>query len=243
MSDEWSNLTAERFFQCPEAAIADKSSMNQTPHPQLIKILRRWGEGEMPIGLYGKRGTPISFHSLREELAVLLPFAMLDRRKVKTALQSTGWKQSAGNAWVPPRTSPAELESAASVYPRPHKHKHALYGQQEGKCIICRQSTPFNMMEVDHVVPKSKGGTDAEDNLQLLCGPCNRSKGSKSQKEALQARLDSLDAERANLAERIAREGQDTLPLNPAPESLFDSPETSRTDALRGRVRAGGALP
>ena len=31
-------------------------------------------------------------------------------------------------------------------------------------------------MEVDHINPRSQGGTDAYENLTLLCPPCNREK-------------------------------------------------------------------
>ena len=34
-------------------------------------------------------------------------------------------------------------------------------------------------LTVDHVVPKSRGGADDPDNLQLLCGACNSMKGTK----------------------------------------------------------------
>jgi len=34
---------------------------------------------------------------------------------------------------------------------------------------------------VDHIVAKSKGGTDHIDNLQLLCGACNAMQGTISQ--------------------------------------------------------------
>lgn len=29
---------------------------------------------------------------------------------------------------------------------------------------------------VDHITPKAKGGTDAEDNLRAICGPCHDDK-------------------------------------------------------------------
>ena len=42
---------------------------------------------------------------------------------------------------------------------------------------------------VDHVVPRSKGGTDHKSNLWLLCGHCNSVKGTKSQAEFLRDRM------------------------------------------------------
>ncbi len=32
-------------------------------------------------------------------------------------------------------------------------------------------------LDIDHIVPASKGGTDEESNLQVLCAQCNRAKG------------------------------------------------------------------
>ncbi|MBC6411680.1 MAG: HNH endonuclease, partial [Hyphomonadaceae bacterium] len=61
--------------------------------------------------------------------------------------------------------------------PNYRTHRHRLYGEQEGICTGCDTHFPFRVMEVDYVLPRSKGGTDHPDNLQLLCSGCNRSKG------------------------------------------------------------------
>ena len=68
------------------------------------------------------------------------------------------------------------------------QNKHVLYGEQEGQCGGCRSHFEFRHFEVDHVIPRSRGGTDHIDNLQLLCGHCNRLKGDRPQ-EYLVARL------------------------------------------------------
>ena len=59
--------------------------------------------------------------------------------------------------------------------------KHILYGIQEGKCTGCLHHFPFQNFTVDHIVPKSKGGPDTDENLQLLCGYCNSVKGNRTQ--------------------------------------------------------------
>ena len=49
-------------------------------------------------------------------------------------------------------------------------------------CCICGNSThtePNLLLEIDHIVPVSKGGVTEEKNLQTLCWKCNRTKSSK----------------------------------------------------------------
>ena len=95
------------------------------------------------------------------------------------------------NRLVTARTDiPKRTDIDAPIHYR--KNKHVLYGEQEGMCRGCRTHFPFKVFEVDHVIPESKGGTDHIDNLQLLCGFCNRTKGNRPQ-EYLIARLKELE--------------------------------------------------
>lgn len=49
-------------------------------------------------------------------------------------------------------------------------------------CQNCENSTynePNLLLEIDHIVPVSKGGLTTEENLQVLCWKCNRTKGAR----------------------------------------------------------------
>ena len=78
-----------------------------------------------------------------------------------------------------------DIPKRSEKLPNYRTHKHTLYGKQEGLCNGCRTQFPFRNMTVDHIVPKSQGGTDHEDNLQLLCGACNSTKGQGTQAELI----------------------------------------------------------
>ena len=43
-------------------------------------------------------------------------------------------------------------------------------------CRFCGAKAPWVYLEIDHVVPRSEGGSDAPGNLQVLCKDCNEGK-------------------------------------------------------------------
>ncbi len=86
------------------------------------------------------------------------------------------WSGATALTEPPSRTDLGDL-------PNYRTHRHRLYGEQEGVCVGCDTHFPFRVMDVDHILPRVKGGTDHADNLQLLCSGCNRSKGGKTMAE------------------------------------------------------------
>ena len=60
--------------------------------------------------------------------------------------------------------------------------RHSIIERDRYTCKTCGNSTaiePNLLLEVDHIIPVSKGGLTEESNLQTLCWRCNRKKGSK----------------------------------------------------------------
>lgn len=78
---------------------------------------------------------------------------------------------------------------------QPHKPKEtvlfeALWDAQAGKCALCGEAMPRHRFEtpharvwakqrptLDHIRPRSKGGGDEDENLQLAHAVCNKRKG------------------------------------------------------------------
>lgn len=79
-----------------------------------------------------------------------------------------------------------EHELFDDVRHRPYnapENKHKLFGEQEGVCNGCGNRFDYLLFEIDHIEPKSKGGSDHFSNLQLLCRICNLEKGDSSMSE------------------------------------------------------------
>ncbi|MDR1166256.1 MAG: RRXRR domain-containing protein [Deltaproteobacteria bacterium] len=85
-----------------------------------------------------------------------------------------------------------------------------------GKCSYCgKDGAP---LQIDHVVPKAKGGSDRVSNLTLACPECNRKKGSRDLKTFL--------AEKPDLADRILKRAsaplRDAAAVNATRWEIYD---------------------
>jgi 5-methylcytosine-specific restriction endonuclease McrA len=63
--------------------------------------------------------------------------------------------------------------------PKYLRHKR-ICAKTNNRCAHCGKKLNKLNWTVDHYIPKSKGGTYADNNLMPLCKECNRSRGDRS---------------------------------------------------------------
>ena len=85
------------------------------------------------------------------------------------------------------------------------KVRFEVFKRDSFKCQYCGAEAPDTVLQVDHINPVSKGGTNGLTNLVTSCQPCNAGKSdrtlddstavekSKRQLDALQERREQLE--------------------------------------------------
>ena len=78
---------------------------------------------------------------------------------------------------IPKKIDPNKINkpkiTKASVRPT---RKKRVFNERGAKCAHC--GTEENLT-IDHIIPRSKGGTNKIENLQVLCKKCNLKKADK----------------------------------------------------------------
>jgi len=81
------------------------------------------------------------------------------------------------------------------VQPVPDSLRYQVLMDSAGRCALCGATKKESILDVDHIIPRSRGGKTVRENLQVLCAKCNRSKGNK---DATDFREDMLPASDPN---------------------------------------------
>jgi 5-methylcytosine-specific restriction endonuclease McrA len=100
-------------------------------------------------------------------------------------------------------------------------------------CSVSLAAEPHLLLEVDHVIPLSKGGSSTADNLQTLCWRCNRTKSNKV------ASARPVPAVKATKAQPLAQPGQRRV----ADASVAEHSTVVRCFKCEHRQRVSTSLP
>lgn len=72
--------------------------------------------------------------------------------------------------WKPPRLSVEPTKERAHYRTADWKAKRLrILTRDHCRCRVCQRVVSGRDAHVDHVVPLEEGGTDSDDNLQVLC--------------------------------------------------------------------------
>lgn len=73
------------------------------------------------------------------------------------------------------------------------KDRFEIFKRDGFTCIYCGNVPPRVVLEVDHVIPVSKGGSNHIDNLVSSCMDCNRGKSNRELTDAVQPIVDKIE--------------------------------------------------
>jgi HNH endonuclease len=107
-----------------------------------------------------------------------------------------GWIPALHRLWPPPGQRPSRIQKAASPVIRAKRLHQAqelrevrklssrfvILQRDKFRCRICGVAASDGAhvrLEVDHIIPRKKGGKDTAENKWVLCFECNRGKGTK----------------------------------------------------------------
>lgn len=77
------------------------------------------------------------------------------------------------------------LQTYNKIPPRKVKfNRYNIFLRDKNTCQYCGRTFPRSELNIDHVIPKSKGGKTEWENVVCCCLSCNRKKGGKTPEEA-----------------------------------------------------------
>jgi hypothetical protein len=70
-----------------------------------------------------------------------------------------------------------KLKRTCTTWPRKHNYYKKLLVERDGlRCHYCDVVMTYKDAQIDHILAKARGGTDAPSNLVLACAMCNHVK-------------------------------------------------------------------
>ncbi len=145
-----------------EFALADEASVLH--YEKRIK--------EMPVPVLAKRGVVSKRAELIELQVVKLTYEQSSQIRAACEKRIADFLQSRG----------VEIWSGLlEMDPVPSTVRYDVL-KRDRKCVLCGATPEIDtevLLHVDHIVPRSKGGSNEMNNLQVLCAECNLGKSNR----------------------------------------------------------------
>lgn len=109
-------------------------------------------------------------------------------------------------------------------------HKlETIYNKTQGQCAYCgKQISPFSGWQIEHMVPKARGGGNIIDNLVAACPRCNQLKKTKTPDEYKEKMTYGYAKEIEEIAHNLDRFSEYNKNLSSIVDSLYEISRTLR---------------
>ena len=77
------------------------------------------------------------------------------------------------------RAADCGTTDSSNSIPCPDNLRYQALKEGGGGCALCGAAKNEQPLDLDHILPRSRGGKHELANLQVLCAKCNRTKGNK----------------------------------------------------------------
>lgn len=67
---------------------------------------------------------------------------------------------------------------------RPRPSRKSIYERDKGRCIYTGKQVSYGAFDLEHIMPRSRGGKDTFENLAVSCKDVNNFKGDRTPEEA-----------------------------------------------------------
>jgi hypothetical protein len=143
--------------------VIDLKDCNRVKEALLETMPFRWRRGDFLFGAQLWEMEKKDVFSSDDELRLLFHDALFrERRRLE---RTRGRAESANN--------PSKNQMRPAI---PAHIRTLVWERDRGRCVQCGSIVD---LEFDHIIPLSKGGSNTERNIQLLCAKCNLEKGSE----------------------------------------------------------------
>lgn len=133
------------------------------------------------VVVFSKNYLPISRVNIKRAIALLVT-GKAEPIDLVGLGSETGWKiRSASLVLQVPEHIRLTMTGTERIWRVPPVNRREVLRRDRNKCQYCGATKNLTL---DHVVPKSRGGTHTWDNVVIACNHCNSRKGDRTPEEA-----------------------------------------------------------
>jgi len=104
----------------------------------------------------------------------LAAFLNVDRAQIYQFATDEGFSVKKGGKYDPKDKAIKKMKRGFSIWPKNYRLYKKLLVERDGlRCHYCDYLMTYSEAQVDHVIAKARGGSDAPSNLVLACARCN----------------------------------------------------------------------